>query len=171
MKYTRDKSNPITISRSQISPKNYAQLRRMNRERSFFVLSVAISLVAAFDPIPILAKPLKKSFSLIRGSRAFELWSKPEKFPAKVEFYFFDIKNNLHTNASGESIVTPIELGGKPILEEKGPYVYRKTRYRSNFTFNDDRTELGYLEEARFEFDSEASNGTEVQIRVITQGA
>ena len=128
------------------------------------VILIIVSAVVIVVPNQMMPKLLKESLPLVKDSKVFESWKEPGKIPVTMEFYFFDIKNNLHTQASNESTETPIEHGGKPIVEEKGPYVYRETRVRSDITFNDDQTELGFSERTRFEFDAEASNGKEVRL-------
>jgi len=125
------------------------------------VILIIVSAIVIVVPNQMMPKLLKESLPLVKDSKVFESWKEPGKIPVTMEFFFFDIKNNLHTQANNESTDTPIEQGGKPVVEEKGPYVYRETRIRSNITFNDDQTELGFSERTRFEFDREASNGDE----------
>jgi len=134
----------------------------MQKACGFCLLALGVILIIVSAVLIVVPNQMiKESLPLVKDSKVFESWKEPGKIPVTMEFYFFDIKNNLHTQASNESTETPIEHGGKPIVEEKGPYVYRETRVRSNITFNDDQTELGFSERTRFEFDAEASNGKE----------
>lgn len=125
------------------------------------ILAIIVGTVIIIVPNKMLPGLLKKALPIVPSSATFEPWSNPGKLPVNMEFYFFNIKNNLHTQKNGESTDTPIELGGNPIVEEKGPYVYRETRKRSNISFNEDQTELTFSEKTEFKFDSSASIGTE----------
>ena len=54
------------------------------------------------------------------------------------------------------------ELGERPILEERGPYVYHLSRKRVVKRMSKDQTEIDYEESTYLNFDAVASNGTEV---------
>ena len=120
----------------------------------FIVTGVILEVV----PEQMMPSILKQKLPLVVGSETFELWSKPGKLPVTMQFYLFDIKN--HEAATDGK--TPLEWGGNPVVEEKGPYVYRETRERTVLGFKQDLTELTFSEKVKFEFDAEASIGSEV---------
>jgi len=125
------------------------------------ILAIIIGVVIEVVPEQMMPDLLRSNLAIVPTSKTFEPWSNPGKLPVTMEFRFFNIKNNLDTKSSGESTDTPVEEGGMPIVEEKGPYVYRETRVRSNVSFNDEQTELSYSEKTKFVFDEKASAGKE----------
>jgi len=126
---------------------------------TFIIVGVVIEVV----PEQMMPSILKQKLPLVRGSDTFETFSNPGKLPVTMQFRFFDIKNHVDANGTdGEKM--PLEWGGKPIVEERGPYVYRETRERTVHEFNGDMTELTFSEKTYFQFDAEASNGTEDDI-------
>ena len=129
----------------------------------FAVVGVIVEIVS-YHVIPgIVEEEQKAGLAIVNRttSQTFETWSNPGKLPVTMVFRFFDIKNNLDTKASNESDDTPLEEGGKPVLEEKGPYVYRETRIRSNIKYSKMDTELEFQERTEYVFDAEASVGKE----------
>ncbi|XP_032732383.1 scavenger receptor class B member 1 isoform X4 [Lontra canadensis] len=69
--------------------------------------------------------------------------------PFYLSIYFFDIVNP-----------DAILLGEKPQVRERGPYVYREFRHKSNITFNDNDT-VSFLEYRSFQFQPDRSHGLE----------
>ncbi|XP_026370484.2 scavenger receptor class B member 1 isoform X2 [Ursus arctos] len=69
--------------------------------------------------------------------------------PFYLSVYFFDIVNP-----------DAILLGEKPQVQERGPYVYREFRHKSNITFNDNDT-VSFLEYRSFQFQPDKSHGLE----------
>merc|ERR1712168_709344 len=126
---------------------------------TFIIVGVVIEVV----PEQMMPSILKQKLPLVKGSDTFETFSNPGKLPVTMQFRFFDIKNHVGANGTdGEE--KPLEWGGKPIVEERGPYVYRETRERTVHGFNGDMTELTFSEKTYFQFDAEASKGTEDDI-------
>ena len=129
----------------------------------FIVVGVIVEVIS--NQMPNIIKSMQKSgLPIVKTSETYETWSNPGKLPVTMVFRFFDIKNSLDAKASNASDDKPLEEGGKPIVEEKGPYVYRETRIRSNINHNEDETELTFQEKTEYVFDAEASNGTEVRL-------
>ena len=126
------------------------------------ILAIIVGVVIEVVPDQIMPDLLKKNLAIVPESEIFKSWSEPDKLPVTMQFTFFDIKNNLMTKANNESTDKPIEEGGMPIVEERGPYVYREKKIRSNVIFNEDQTQLSFSERTEYEFDEEASNGKEV---------
>jgi len=90
--------------------------------------------------VPIVNRPQSKSFP---G------WKDPS-LPIFMNFYFFNVTN-----------VDEVMAGEKPVLEEKGPYVYREKREKVNITFNEDESEVSYNEAISFFFEPSKSVGSE----------
>ncbi|XP_021564373.1 scavenger receptor class B member 1 [Carlito syrichta] len=69
--------------------------------------------------------------------------------PFYLSVYFFDVLNP-------EDILK----GGRPQVRERGPYVYREFRHKSNITFNDNDT-VSFLEYRSYQFQPDKSHGSE----------
>ncbi|XP_034495542.1 scavenger receptor class B member 1 isoform X2 [Ailuropoda melanoleuca] len=82
------------------------------------------------------------------SSLSFNMW-KEIPVPFYLSVYFFDIVNP-----------DAILLGEKPQVQERGPYVYREFRHKSNITFNDNDT-VSFLEYRSFQFQPDKSHGLE----------
>ncbi|EPY89717.1 scavenger receptor class B member 1 [Camelus ferus] len=82
------------------------------------------------------------------NSISFNMW-KEIPVPFYLSVYFFDIVN-------------PSEIlqGRKPQVRERGPYVYREFRHKSNITFNDNDT-VSFLEYRSYQFQPHKSRGLE----------
>ncbi|XP_072365874.1 scavenger receptor class B member 1 isoform X2 [Scyliorhinus torazame] len=75
--------------------------------------------------------------------------------PFYMSLYFFEVKN-------------PQEIlrGEKPVLEQRGPYVYREYRQKSNITFHNNYT-VSYREYRHYHFCPEQSAGNETDQIVL----
>ena len=84
---------------------------------------------------------------LKNGSQAFEYWLSP---PATVlrKYYFFDILNPIEA-----------ENGAKPIVAERGPYVYKESWSKANLKFHDENT-LTYSPVISLNFEPSLSKGS-----------
>ena len=78
------------------------------------------------------------------GSDAYDRWQKTP-VPLYMKFTFFALKNANYTNLQDIEFV------------EKGPYVFKETRFKQNITFLDDDNLLSYLENRTYEFNAEMS--------------
>ncbi|NXE53472.1 SCRB1 protein, partial [Casuarius casuarius] len=88
------------------------------------------------------------------SSIAFSMW-KDIPVPFYLSVHFFEVMN-------------PQEVlqGAKPVVNERGPYVYREFRYKTNITFHDNDT-VSFLEYRNLFFRPELSAGTEDDYIVI----
>ncbi|KAG8515000.1 Scavenger receptor class B member 1 [Galemys pyrenaicus] len=82
------------------------------------------------------------------NSLSYNMW-KEIPVPFYLSVYFFNVLNP-----------SDVLEGGKPQVQERGPYVYREFRHKINITFNDNDT-VSYREVRRFQFEPEKSCGTE----------
>ncbi|XP_014642671.1 PREDICTED: scavenger receptor class B member 1 isoform X1 [Ceratotherium simum simum] len=85
---------------------------------------------------------------------SFNMW-KEIPVPFYLSVYFFNVLN-------------PDEIlqGKKPQVQERGPYVYREFRHKSNISFNDNDT-VSFLEYRRYQFQPDKSCGLESDYIVI----
>ncbi|NXR76570.1 SCRB1 protein, partial [Pycnonotus jocosus] len=90
------------------------------------------------------------------SSISFQMW-KDIPVPFYLSVYFFEVLN-------------PNEVlqGAKPALRERGPYVYREYRTKTNITFHDNDTAVSYLEYRNLFFQPHLSNGTEEDYIVVS---
>lgn len=96
----------------------------------------------------IIKQQVYKNVRIDPSSLSFSVW-KEIPVPFYLSVYFFDIMN-------------PKEIlqGKKPQVQERGPYVYREFRHKSNITFNDNDT-VSFLEYRSFQFQPDKSRGSE----------
>ncbi|XP_057674798.1 lysosome membrane protein 2-like [Corythoichthys intestinalis] len=90
------------------------------------LLVVGIGLMAKQAFRHLMHNRLKKEIVLVEGSRVFESWKRPPP-PVYMEYFFFNVTN-----------VDEILNGGKPVVNQVGPYTYREYRYKDNVTMVDD---------------------------------
>ncbi|XP_044768049.1 scavenger receptor class B member 1-like, partial [Neomonachus schauinslandi] len=93
-------------------------------------------------------RPMSQNVRIDPSSLSFNMW-KEIPVPFYLSIYFFDIVNP-----------DAILLGEKPQVQERGPYVYREFRHKSNITFNDNDT-VSFLEYRSFQFQPDKSHGLE----------
>ncbi|XP_078574978.1 scavenger receptor class B member 1-like [Branchiostoma floridae x Branchiostoma japonicum] len=89
-----------------------------------------------------------KMMVLQEGSFIFSFW-KDIPIPIYMQFYLFDILN-----------VEEVLKGGKPAVEQRGPYTYRELRNKTQLQFNADDT-VSYVNMKRYEFVPDMSVGRE----------
>ncbi|XP_061866221.1 scavenger receptor class B member 1 isoform X3 [Colius striatus] len=96
----------------------------------------------------------KQNVRIDPSSISFSMW-KDIPVPFYMSVYFFEVLN-------------PKEVlqGAKPVLSQRGPYVYREFRYKTNITFHDNDT-VSFLEYRRLFFQPHLSNGTEEEYIVV----
>uniref|UniRef100_A0ABM5F2S6 Scavenger receptor class B member 1 n=2 Tax=Pogona vitticeps TaxID=103695 RepID=A0ABM5F2S6_9SAUR len=102
----------------------------------------------------IMREQVAKNVRLEPGGMAFELW-KDIPVPFHLSIYFFEVLNSKE-----------ILRGGKPVVNQRGPYVYREYREKHNITFHDNGT-LSFLEYRRYHFQPDMSNGSESDYIVV----
>ncbi|NXP39840.1 SCRB1 protein, partial [Leiothrix lutea] len=88
------------------------------------------------------------------SSISFQMW-KDIPVPFYLSVHFFEVLN-------------PKEIlqGAKPVLSQRGPYVYREYRTKTNITFHDNDT-VSYLEYRRLFFQPHLSSGPEDEYVVV----
>ncbi|XP_037016778.2 scavenger receptor class B member 1 isoform X1 [Artibeus jamaicensis] len=117
-------------------------------------LGCAGLLCAVLGAVMIVAVPsiikqqVHKNVRIDPSSLSFNMW-KDIPVPFYLSVYFFDIVNP-----------SAILQGQKPQVRERGPYVYREFRHKTNITFNDNDT-VSFLEIRNFRFQPDKSNGLE----------
>ncbi|XP_077776432.1 scavenger receptor class B member 1 isoform X5 [Podarcis muralis] len=102
----------------------------------------------------IMEEQVVKNVRLDPSGMAFNLW-KDLPVPFFFSVYLFEVLN-------------PKEVlqGGKPVVTQRGPYVYREHREKTNITFHDNDT-ISFLEYRSFYFRPELSVGLESDYVVI----
>ncbi|XP_066275128.1 scavenger receptor class B member 1-like [Branchiostoma lanceolatum] len=116
-----------------------------------------------------------KMMVLQKGSFIFDFW-KDIPIPIYMQFYLFDILNVDEVLKGGKPAVEqrgPYTYRGRQwdsgdrtltgkgvIVEQRGPYTYREYRNKTSLQFNDDDT-ISYLNLKRYEFVPEMSVGSE----------
>ncbi|XP_059850506.1 scavenger receptor class B member 1-like isoform X2 [Hypanus sabinus] len=113
------------------------------------LLLVALSLVLIFVSPQIIQDQIIKNVQLNPNNGfAYSVW-RDVPIPFYMSVYFFHIVNP-------EAILN----GEKPILSQRGPYVYREHRPKSNITFHENYT-VSYRSYRQFHFVPERSSGNE----------
>lgn len=123
-------------------------------------LGVLGLLCAALGVIMILMVPslikqqVLKNVRIDPSSLSFGMW-KEIPVPFYLSVYFFEVVN-------------PSEVlnGQKPVVRERGPYVYREFRQKVNITFNDNDT-VSYIENRSLRFQPDRSQGSESDYIVL----
>ncbi|NXU87725.1 SCRB1 protein, partial [Xiphorhynchus elegans] len=88
------------------------------------------------------------------SSISFSMW-KDIPVPFYLSAYFFEVLNPKQ-----------VLQGAKPVVIQRGPYVYREYRYKTNITFHDNDT-VSYLEYRNLFFQPDMSKGTEEDYIVV----
>ncbi|XP_073737400.1 scavenger receptor class B member 1 isoform X1 [Callorhinus ursinus] len=126
-----------------------ARARRAAAVLGFTGLLCAVLGAVMIVVVPTLIKQqVLKNVRIDPSSLSFNMW-KEIPVPFYLSIYFFDIVNP-----------DAILLGEKPQVQERGPYVYREFRHKSNITFNDNDT-VSFLEYRSFQFQPDKSHGLE----------
>ncbi|XP_067894635.1 lysosome membrane protein 2-like [Heterodontus francisci] len=114
---------------------------------SIILLIVSIALLVTNVFLNVVENYVKKEVQLRNGTTAYETWKNPPP-PIYMQFYFFNVTN-------------PDEVlnGGKPFLEEKGPYTYREYQPKENVTFVDDGEMVSAMTSKTYVFVPELSKG------------
>ncbi|CAG2168048.1 unnamed protein product [Oppiella nova] len=92
----------------------------------------------------IIKDKIKEEVPITDGSDAYDRWQETP-VPLYMKFTFFELKNTNYTNLQDIEFV------------EKGPYVFKETRFKQNITFLDDDNLLSYLENRTYEFSAKMS--------------
>ncbi|XP_029941174.1 scavenger receptor class B member 1 isoform X1 [Salarias fasciatus] len=119
------------------------------------VLAVTFGIVMIFvGPIIIDDQIVKNTVIDPSNDLSYTMW-KDLPVPFFMSVYFFNVLN-------------PQEIlnGEKPMVEQRGPYVYRKQARKQNITFHDNGT-VSYLEYRRYFFEPSMSVGSEEDVVTI----
>ncbi|KAM6052571.1 scavenger receptor class B member 1 isoform 2-T2 [Chlamydotis macqueenii] len=102
----------------------------------------------------IIKEQVVKNVRIDPSSISFSMW-KDIPVPFYMSVHFFEVLN-------------PKEVlkGAKPVLNQRGPYVYREFRYKTNITFHDNDT-VSFLEYRKLFFQPHLSNGSEEEYIVV----
>ncbi|XP_058897049.1 scavenger receptor class B member 1 isoform X2 [Kogia breviceps] len=128
---------------------SHSRARRVVAALGFAGLLCAVLGVIMILMVPsIIKQQVLKNVRIDPSSLSFNMW-KEIPVPFYLSVYFFDVIN-------------PKEIlqGQKPQVQERGPYVYREFRHKSNITFNDNDT-VSFLEYRSFQFQPDKSRGLE----------
>ncbi|XP_042767358.1 scavenger receptor class B member 1 isoform X6 [Panthera tigris] len=126
-----------------------ARARRAAAMLGFLGLLCAVLGAVMIVMVPTLIKQqVLKNVRIDPSSLSFNMW-KEIPVPFYLSVYFFDVVNP-----------SAVLLGEKPQVRERGPYVYREFRHKSNITFNDNDT-VSFLEYRSFQFQPDRSHGLE----------
>ncbi|XP_037672711.1 scavenger receptor class B member 1 isoform X2 [Choloepus didactylus] len=126
-----------------------ARARRVAAALGLIGLLCAVLGAVMIVMVPtVIRQQVLKNVRIDPSSLSFSMW-KEIPVPFYLSAYFFDVIN-------------PNEIlkGEKPQVRERGPYVYREFRHKSNITFNDNDT-VSFLEYRSFQFDPARSRGLE----------
>ncbi|KAL1463108.1 hypothetical protein WDU94_014895 [Cyamophila willieti] len=116
---------------------------------SFFVLlSICGVLLAILWPLAF-NRLLEEELSLKTGSKSYEAW-KNTTLPLYLDFYMFNWTNPEESLSNSQV---------KPILVERGPYVFREVHEKLNLTWNANGT-VSYWQRRTWYFEPSLSNGS-----------
>uniref|UniRef100_A0AAQ5Y5W9 Scavenger receptor class B member 1 n=1 Tax=Amphiprion ocellaris TaxID=80972 RepID=A0AAQ5Y5W9_AMPOC len=119
------------------------------------VLTVFFGTVLAFvGPLIIDDQIVKNTMIDPKNEMSYTMW-KDIPVPFYMSVYFFNVLN-------------PKEIlkGEKPMVEQKGPYVYRKRCQKDNITFHPNNT-VSYREYRKYFFEPTMSKGNESDVVTI----
>ncbi|XP_068419449.1 scavenger receptor class B member 1 isoform X2 [Eschrichtius robustus] len=126
-----------------------SRARRVVAALGFAGLLCAVLGVIMIVMVPsIIKQQVLKNVRIDPSSLSFNMW-KEIPIPFYLSVYFFDVINPRD-----------ILQGQRPQVRERGPYVYREFRHKSNITFNDNDT-VSFLEYRSFQFQPDKSRGLE----------
>ncbi|XP_075689686.1 scavenger receptor class B member 1 isoform X2 [Rhinoderma darwinii] len=119
------------------------------------LLLVAFGAVLVFMVPVIMKQQVEKNVRIDPSSGfAYEMW-RDLPVPFFMSIYVFEIMNPKE-----------MLLGEKPRVEQRGPYVYREQKQKTNITFNENGT-VSFVEWRTFQFDPEKSAGSEEDYLVV----
>uniref|UniRef100_A0A8C3AGU2 Scavenger receptor class B member 1 n=1 Tax=Cyclopterus lumpus TaxID=8103 RepID=A0A8C3AGU2_CYCLU len=118
-------------------------------------LTVLLGVVFLFvGPAVMKDQVIKNTVIDPKNEVSYRMW-KDVPVPFYMSVYFFNVLN-------------PQEIlkGEKPMVEQRGPFVYRKQIQKENITFHSNGT-VSYLEFRRFFFEPDMSSGNESEVVTI----
>ncbi|KAL0965267.1 hypothetical protein UPYG_G00279040 [Umbra pygmaea] len=133
----------------------------MNKSKIAIGLSVAGTLMVVFGTVLVFVGPIIVDDQIVKNlvidpknELSYTMW-KDVPVPFFMSVYFFNILNP-----------TEVLAGEKPMVEQKGPYVYRKRIEKQNITFHHNDT-VSYLEYRTYFFEPSMSVGNESDVVTI----
>ncbi|XP_015221424.1 scavenger receptor class B member 1 isoform X2 [Lepisosteus oculatus] len=133
----------------------------LSRTKLALGLGVSGVLTAVFGTILVFVGPIVIDQQIVKNvqidpsnSMSYTMW-KDIPVPFFMSVYFFHILN-------------PEEIlrGEKPMVEQRGPYVYREYRQKHNITFHDNKT-VSYREYRQYHFWRNMSVGNESDVVTV----
>ncbi|XP_069817061.1 scavenger receptor class B member 1 isoform X2 [Dendropsophus ebraccatus] len=113
------------------------------------LLMVAFGAVLVFVVPVIMKQQVEKNVRIDPSSGfAYEMW-RDLPVPFFMSIYVFEVVNHKE-----------VMKGEKPRVEERGPYVYRERKQKTNITFHENGT-VSFVEQRILHFDLEKSVGSE----------
>nr|AAC23892.1 type II pneumocyte CD36-related class B scavenger receptor [Rattus norvegicus] len=118
------------------------------------LLCAALGVIVILMVPSLIKQQVLKNVRIDPSSLSFGMW-KEIPVPFYLSVYFFEVVN-------------PSEVlnGQKPVVRERGPYVYREFRQKVNITFNDNDT-VSYIENRSLHFQPDRSQGSESDYIVL----
>ncbi|XP_010876528.4 scavenger receptor class B member 1 isoform X3 [Esox lucius] len=133
----------------------------MNTSKITIGLFVAGTLMVVFGTILVFVGPIIIDDQIVKNlvidpknEMTYSMW-KDVPVPFFMSVYFFNVLNPAEVLA-----------GEKPMVEQRGPYVYRKRIQKQNITFHPNDT-VSYLEYRRYFFEPSMSVGNESDVVTI----
>lgn len=121
---------------------------------SILTMLLGICFVMGVDKV-IFNAVLKSKLELYEGSFSYNIWKKTP-VPMKLRFFLYEITNPYEFS----------KLGAKPIMKERGPYVYNEYHLKTNVTWENNST-VTFHQRRWWTFDPQAS-GNNSELDQIT---
>ena len=118
----------------------------------FILISVAIVCLGVFLVLrhkQVFREVLQRNMPLTPDSPMMDNF-KEAPIDIYMKFHLFNLTNE-------EEVLS----GGRPVLQEIGPYVYLNPRIKQNISFNEDNSQVSFDEVRYYHFQPDLSNGSE----------
>jgi len=134
----------------------------MNNKLNIATITVGLLLALGFSALlgafnPLYNYIVDSTLKLSDGSSTYSAWVQAP-IPVYLKFYIFHVTNP-------EDVTL---YGAKPILEEKGPYVYSENKFKMNISFDDTGDTAQYANWASYDFEAEMSHPLTDQDNITT---
>uniref|UniRef100_A0A4W5MFB5 Scavenger receptor class B member 1 n=1 Tax=Hucho hucho TaxID=62062 RepID=A0A4W5MFB5_9TELE len=133
----------------------------MNKSKLAIGLLVVGTLTVVFGTVIVFVGPIIIDNQIVKNlvidpknEMSYTMW-KDVPVPFFMNVYFFNVLNP-----------TEVLAGEKPMVEQRGPYVYRKRIQKQNITFHPNHT-VSYLEYRSYFFEPSMSVGNESDVVTI----
>ncbi|CAL8137071.1 unnamed protein product [Orchesella dallaii] len=116
----------------------------------FGVLTFGAAVFVGYYVVPYkIRENVMEQSKIVRGNTRFKAWE-VVPIPLFQHLYFFNVTNPQE-----------VTKGGRPILQEIGPYVYQQKRRKYNIVFNEQNDTIFYREKTEIFFRPDLSKGSE----------